>query len=47
MFHSYYYISLFVPFIDILVSLGSLFQRIESIYDWFYLSRLSKLFEKD
>ena len=33
MLHSDDYISLFVSFIDIPVSLGSLFQRIASIYD--------------
>ena len=47
MFHSYDYISLFVPFINIPVSLGSLFYRIVSIYDRFYLSRLNKLFEEN
>ena len=35
MFHSYDYISLFVPFFDISLSLGSLFQWIGSIYDRF------------
>ena len=35
MFHSYDYISLFVPFFDIPVSLGSLFQWIVSINDRF------------
>lgn len=29
------------------VSLGNLLQRIASIYDRFYLSRLHKLFEED
>jgi hypothetical protein len=33
-------IALFVPLLDIAVSLGSLFQRIASIYDRFYLPRL-------
>ena len=47
MFHSYDYISLFVPFFDIPVSLGNLFQRIASINDRFYLSRLNKLFEEN
>ena len=47
MFYSYYYVSLFVPFINISVGLGSLFQRIDFIYDGFYLSRLNKLFEKN
>lgn len=46
-FHSYYYISLFVPFFNIAMSLGNLFQRIASIYDRFYLSRLNKLFEEE
>ena len=32
MLHSYYYISLFMPFINIPVSLDNLFQRIASIY---------------
>ena len=45
MLHSYDYISLFVPFFDIPVSLDSLFQRIASIHDRFYLSHLNKLFE--
>jgi len=44
---SYYYISLFVSFFGIPVSLGNLFQRIASIYDRFYLSRLNKLLEED
>jgi hypothetical protein len=43
---SYNYISLFVSFIDIPVSLDNLFQRIASIYDRFYLPRLNKLFEE-
>ena len=47
MLHSYYYISLFVSFIDIPVSLDHLFQRIASIYDRFYISRLNKLVEED
>ena len=42
MFQSYDYMSLFVSFFDIPVSLGNLFQRIASIYDRFYLSRLDK-----
>ena len=42
--HSYYYITLFVSCFDITVGLGSLFQRIASIYDRFYLSSLYKLF---
>ena len=45
MFHCYYYISLFVPFFNIGMSLGNLFQRIASIHDRFYLSRLNKLFK--
>ena len=45
MFQGNYYISLFVPFVDIPVSLGHLFQRIASINDRFYLSRLYQLFE--
>ncbi len=47
MFHSDDYISLFVSFFDIPVSLGSLFQRIASIYDRFYLPRLNQLCEED
>jgi hypothetical protein len=46
-FHSYDYISLFVSFIDISVSLGHLFQGITSINDQFYLPRLNKLFEEN
>ena len=45
MFHSYDYIALFMPFIDILVSLDNLFQRIASVNDRFYLPRLSEFFE--
>ena len=44
--HSYYYISFFASCFDIPVSLGSLFQRIASINDRFYLPRLSKFFEE-
>ena len=47
MSHSDDYISLFVPFIDIPVSLGSLLQRIASIYNRFYLPRLNKLFKEN
>jgi len=47
MLHSYDYISLFVSCFDIPVGLGNLFQRIASIYDRFYLSRLNKLFDED
>ena len=46
MHHSYDYISFFVPFVNIPVSLSNLFQRIASIYDRFYLSRLNKLVEE-
>ena len=45
MFHSDDYISLFMSFIHIAMRLGSLFQRIASINDRFYLSRLDQLFE--
>ena len=45
MFHSYDYISLFVSFVYISVSIDNLFQRICSINDRFYLSRLHKLFK--
>ena len=37
----------FVPFIDISVRLGGLFQRIASIYDRFDLSRLDELFQEE
>jgi len=47
MFHGDDDISLFVPFIDIPVSLSHLFQQISSIYDRFQLSRFNKLFEKN
>ena len=47
MFHSDDDISLFVPFFDIAVSLGDLFQRIAPIYDRFYLPRLNQLCEED
>jgi hypothetical protein len=40
-------ISLFVPLLDIAMSLGSLFQGVASINDRLYLSRLNKLFEQD
>ena len=33
MLHSYDYISLLVPFFNVPVSLGNLFQRIASVYD--------------
>jgi len=44
MFNGYGYISLFVSFFDIPMSLGYLFQRIVSINDRLHLSRLNKLF---
>ena len=44
-YHSDDYVSLFVPFVDIPVSLGNLFQRIASIYNRFYLSRFNNLLE--
>ena len=47
LFHRYDDIPLFVPLIDILVGLGSLFQWIALIYDRFYLSGLNKLLEKN
>jgi hypothetical protein len=47
MFHSYDYISLFVSFIDISVTLCNLFQGIMTINDRFYLPRLNKLFEEN
>jgi hypothetical protein len=43
MFHRYDDISLFVSFINIAMRLGSLFQRIASINERYYLSRLNKL----
>ena len=45
--YSYDHVSLFVSCFDIAVRLGSLFQRLASIYDRLYLSRLSKLFEEN
>jgi hypothetical protein len=47
MFHSYDYISLFVSFVNIPVSLDNFFQGIASIYDRFYLSRLNKLLQNN
>ena len=47
MFQSNYYVSLFVSFFDIPVSLGHLFQRIASIDDRSDLSRFDELFEVD
>ncbi len=47
LFHSYDYIALFVSFFDIPVGFGSLFQRIASINDRLYLSRLNQLFEEN
>ena len=47
MAHSDDHASPFVPFVDIPVSIGHLFQGIASIYDRFYLSRFNKLFEED
>jgi len=41
MFQSYDYISLFMPFVNVAVSLGGPFQWIGSINDRFYLSRLN------
>jgi hypothetical protein len=38
-------VALFVSGVDIPVSLGNVFQRIASINDRFYLSRLNQLFE--
>jgi len=46
MFQSDGYISLFVCFFDIPVSLDNLFQGIAPVYDCFNLSRLNKLFEE-
>ena len=43
--HSNDDISLFAPGFDVSVSFGSLFQRIASTYDRFYLPCLDKLFE--
>ena len=47
MLHSDDDISLFVPFFDIPVRLGHLFQRIASIDDRFYLSCLNQLCEEE
>jgi hypothetical protein len=47
MFHSYDYISLFVPFVHVSVSLDNLFQWKASINDRFYLPRLNEFFEED
>ena len=47
MFYSDDDISLFMSRFNICVRLGSLLQRIASIYDRFYLSHLDKLFEED
>ena len=46
-FYNYDYISLFVPFFDVTVRLGDMFQVISSIDNWFYLLRLDQLFEED
>ena len=46
LFHSDDYIALFVSCIDIPVGFGSLFQRIASIDDGVYLSRLNQLCEE-
>ena len=45
MFRRYDDISLLVSFVDIPVGLGNLFQRIRSVDDRFYLSRLNQFFE--
>ncbi len=37
-------IALFVSLLDIPVSLDNVFQRIASIYEWFYLSRFNQHF---
>ena len=47
MLHSDDYISHCVPFFDIAMSLGSLFQWITSTDDRFKLSRLNKLSEEN
>jgi hypothetical protein len=46
-FHSYDYVSLLAPRFDIPVSLGDLLQRVPSIYDRSYLSRLNKPSEEN
>jgi hypothetical protein len=43
----YHYVSLFVPFVNIAMSFGSLFERIASIDDRSDLTRLDQLFEKE
>jgi len=44
MVYIYDYISFFVPFVNISVSLGNLFQRIASIYNRYYFVSFKKLF---
>ena len=45
--HGDYYISRFLPWFNIAMSLGNLFQRIASVDDRFYRFRLNKLFEEN
>ena len=47
MLHRYDDISLFMPLFNIPVSLDNLFQRISSVDDRFYLTRLNQFFEED
>ena len=44
-FHRNDHISLFMPLFDIAVRLDDMLQRINLVYDRFYLSRLDQLFE--
>ena len=46
MFQSYYYISPFVPLLNIPVSFDYLFQRIRSVNDWFQFTRFHQILHK-
>ena len=45
--HSYNYISLFMPFIDISMSFNNLFQGISPVYNRFYLASFNEFFEEN
>ena len=47
MFHRNGHISLFMPLLDIAVRLDDMLQRINPVYDRFYLSRLDQFFEQE
>ena len=47
MCHSYDYISLFMPLLDIAVRLDDMLQRINPVYDRFKLARLDQFFERE